>query len=214
VLLGECLVNFGLVADPPDRKTVYQEALAVTRRSGDRINTGWSHNNLGDTLLVQDDLQTAKHHLEQARTIFREVGQPNPQPAANLGWAHLRQGNLDAANAAFTEALHDSELLHLRLVAGVAILGFACIATAQHEYDRAARLFGFAERELEDYGGSWPTLEGTYREQSVTSVERHLGAEFEWHYDAGRTGDRSDLIECALGQGHIPGYQYPGSGAE
>ena len=204
VLLGECLVSMGLVGDPPTRKAIYQEALAVTSRSGDLIWTAWSHNNLGDALLVENDLEAAKQHLQQARTILREVGHPSPQPVANLGWVHLRQGNLDKANAAFTEALRDSERLHHRLVASVAILGLACNAIARHDWERAARLLGFADGELQDYAGSWPALERSYREQSLTDLERQLGTEFERYYDSGRAGDRSELIDYALDQRHIP----------
>jgi hypothetical protein len=201
VLLGECLLAFGLVAeDPPVRKAIWQEALAVTRRSGDRISTGWSHNNLSDSLLIEDDLEAARHHLEQARTIFREVGHPNPIPTENLGWVHLRQGNLDGANAAFTEALHKCELMRDRRIASYVILGLACNAAAQCEWERAARMLGFADAELQGYGGSWPQLEGTYREQMLTDLQRQLGTAFDRCYDSGRTGYRSDLINFALGQ--------------
>jgi hypothetical protein len=47
VLLGECLTAFALFGGPLADKAVYEEALAATRRSGDRANTAWSHNNLG-----------------------------------------------------------------------------------------------------------------------------------------------------------------------
>jgi predicted ATPase/DNA-binding SARP family transcriptional activator len=203
VLLGECLVALGLVGDPPERKAIYQEALVVTRRSGDRIWTGWSHNNLGDALLIEGDLEAARQHLEQARAILDEVGYPSPQPVANLGWVHLRTGNLDAANAAFTEALHDSELVHLRLVASVAILGLACTAAAQRNWEQAACLLGFADGELQGYSESWPALERTYREQSLTDMERQLGSEFDRCYDSGRTGDRGDLIDYVLSQQRV-----------
>jgi predicted ATPase/DNA-binding SARP family transcriptional activator len=203
VLLGECLVPFGLIADDPfARKAIYREALTVTRRSGDRIQAAWSHNNLGDSLLADNDLETAKQHLEQGLAILREVGNPSPVAVANLGWVHLCQEDFHAANAAFTEALYGAERAYLRVYASVAILGLACIAAAQHEWERAARLLGFADGNLYDCGVYWPVPERTYREQSLTNVERQLGAEFDTHYGSGRTGGRSDLIDYALSQ-HI-----------
>jgi hypothetical protein len=204
VLLGECLTGYGLVGDPLERKAIYKEALAVTRRSGDRITTGWSHNNLGDSLLAEDDLLAARHHLEQARAILLEVGAPSPLPAMNLGWVYLRRGDPDAANAAFTEALHGLEALQLRHDASAAILGLACSAAARRDWERAARLLGFADTELQDCGASWPAVEHTYRGQALPDIERQLGAEFERYYDSGRASDRSDLIDYALGQRHIP----------
>jgi hypothetical protein len=49
VLLGELLTAFELAGDSVKRKAIYEDALAITRRSGDRINTGLSHNNLADS---------------------------------------------------------------------------------------------------------------------------------------------------------------------
>jgi predicted ATPase/DNA-binding SARP family transcriptional activator len=199
VLLGECLLNFGLVGDSRARWAISQEALDVTRRSGDRITSAWSHNDLGNLALVVDDLEAARHHLQQARAILREVGHPSPVPVGNLGWVHLRQGNLDLANAAFVEALLGFELLHDRRDSSYVILALACSAAAEREWERAACLFGFADGELEDCGGSWYEPERTYREQSLAEVEGQLGAGFEACYDSGRVGERGDLIDLALG---------------
>jgi tetratricopeptide (TPR) repeat protein len=204
VLLGECLAAYGLVCNPMERKAIYQEALAVTRLSGDRVNTGWSHNNLGDSFLREDDLEAARQHLEQARVIHREVGAPTLLPVVNLGWVHLRQGDLDAADGAFTEALRGLESLRLRRDASVVILGLACTAAAQCDWERAARLLGFADGELQNCGASWSDPERTYREESLINVERQLKAEFDRHYDSGRVGDRSGLIEYALSHRQIP----------
>ena len=204
VLLGECLVAYGLVSDPMERKAIYQEALAVTRRSGDRVYTGWAHNNLGDSFLTEDDLEAARQHLEQARMILGEVGAPTLLPVVNLGWVHLRQGDLDGADGAFIEALRGFELLRLRRDASVVILGLACTAAAQRDWERAARLLGFADGELQHCGASWSDPERTYREQSLTNMERQLNAEFDRHYDSGRAGDRGDLIDYALSQRQIP----------
>jgi hypothetical protein len=67
-------------------------------------------------------------------------------------------------------------------------------------WERAARLLGFADTELLDWGASWPAVEGTYREQSLHDIEGQFGAEFERYYDSGRIGNRRDLIYYALGQ--------------
>jgi predicted ATPase/DNA-binding SARP family transcriptional activator len=203
VLLGECLLGFGQAGDSGARKAACEEALAVTRRSGDRIHSAWAHNNLGDQALVDDDLEAAQHHLEQARTIFRELGAPSALPVSNLGWVHLRRGHLAAADAAFTEALRESERHQLRRFASFAILGLACCAAAQRDWERAARLLGFADGELQDCGASWSAPERTYREQTLSDVERQPGSRFDRSYDSGRTSDRSDLIDFALRQQDI-----------
>jgi tetratricopeptide (TPR) repeat protein len=201
VLLGECLVAFAAVVDDPLAcRAIYEEALTVTRRSGDRIHTAWSHNNLGNSLLSEGDLDAARHHFEQARVILREVGTPTPLPDLNLGWVHLRRGDVRAADAAFTEALHKSELLHNRREAGWSVLALACSAAAAQQWERAACLIGFSDAELDDCGAIWAEPEQTYRAQSFADIQNHLGIDFDRYYDSGRVGDRHDLIGFALGQ--------------
>jgi len=204
VLLGECLVDFGATDSGPLTRAIYEEALALTRRSGDRVNTAWSHNNLGNCALTEDDLGAAHQHLEQARAIFQELGVLSPMLVCNLGWVDLRRGQIDAANAAFTESLHRAEQYHFRRDASYAILGLACSAAAERQWERAACLLGFADQELQNCGASWPEPERTYRQQPLSDIDRQLGTDFDGCYDAGRAGDRSELIDFALGQEHVP----------
>jgi len=175
----------------------------VTRRSGDRIWTGWAHNNLA-TALTEQDKEAERYHLQQARAIFRELGAPQLVPVTNLGLAFLRRGRYSAADAAFTEALNECEIIHDRRVASVVILGFAFSAAAQHEWERAACLFGFTDTEYEDCGASWGEEPELNRGRSLADVQRQLGDEFDRHYYSGRAGDRSDLIDFALRQRAIP----------
>jgi predicted ATPase/DNA-binding XRE family transcriptional regulator len=205
VLLGQCLFESVNVADVnvaddlPGRKAIFQEALAVTRRSGDRVNTGRAHSGLGVCDLAAEDLQAARQHFEQAQAILDEVGDPTSIQKINLGWVYLRSGDPSTANAAFTEVLHRLELLHFRHLASYATLGLACTAAAQHDWERAARLLGFADAELHDCGsGSWEEPERTYRRQALADTQNQLGTSFDHCYDSGRAGERSDLIDLAL----------------
>jgi predicted ATPase/transcriptional regulator with XRE-family HTH domain len=201
VLLGDCLIACGNVADDPQErsKAIFQEALAVTRRSGDRVTTGWAHNSLGLCDLAAEDLQAARQHFAQAHAILDEVGDPTSIPKINLGWVHLRSGDTSAASAAFTEALRRFELVPARHAASYATLGLACTAAAQHDWKRAARLLGFADAELQRCGsGSWEELEQTYREQALADTQNQLGTSFDHCYDSGRAGERSDFIDLAL----------------
>jgi hypothetical protein len=210
VLLGHCLIWVsGALGGATD-----EEALAVSRRSGDRVNTAWSHNQLGNWALAEDDLEAAHQHLERAWAIFCEIGDLSPMLVCNLGWVDLRRGQTAAAIAAFTESLHRAELYHVRRDASYAILGLACSATAEREWERAACLLGFADQELQACGESWPEPERTYRQQSLSDIEHQLGCEFERSYDSGRTGNRRDLIDVALTQEHLPRSSGPCAGVE
>ena len=199
LLLGECLVALGeATRDRPG--VIFEEALAVTRRSGDRLTGAIARCDLGYTLLIEEDLDAARRHLEQARDILREIGAPSSTPTTNLGWVQLRSGNPGAADAAFTETLRALERRQKRLFGSFSVLGLACSAAAQGEWVRAARLLGFADGQLQDCGAVWPEPERTYREQTLSDVQRQLGTDFDSRYDSGRTGDRSELIDLALGQ--------------
>jgi len=153
-------------------------------------------------LLVEEDLDAARYHFEQAEEICRELGAPSNQPTVNLGWIYLRCGDVEAAEAAFTETLNVYEQCHQRLFASFPILGFAGTAAARRDWERAARLLGFADGQLQNCGAAWTEPERTYREQVLADIQRQLGTDFERCYDSGRTGDRSGLIDLALGQQH------------
>lgn len=202
MLLGECLTTFAMFAGPLADQAVCEEALAVTRRSGDRTNTAWSHNTLGLRALAADDLKTARQHFGQARAILREIGDLTPEPVADLGWVHLRSGDPAAADSDFAETLRGFAQLHDRLLASYAILALACSAAAQRDWERAARLLGFADHELHNCGRSWNEPEQTYRKQSLADAECHPATEFGRCYDSERADDRSDLIDFALRQQH------------
>jgi hypothetical protein len=110
-LLGECLTTFAMFGGPLADKAVSEEALAVTRRSGDRTNAAWSHNNLGLRALAADDLKTGRQHFGLARAILREIGDLTLEPVANLGWVHLRSGDPCAADSDFIQTLLGFEQL-------------------------------------------------------------------------------------------------------
>jgi len=199
VLLGECLTSYALGIDAQARHSVFTEMLDLTSRSGDRVHAAWAHNNLADTALIEDDLETALYHLEHAQRIFRELGTPVAMSRVNLGWVHLRQGNLDDAHGAFTEAVRLAELQNLRRDGSFAILGLACVAAASGHVERAARLFGLADAELSGCGASWLVPEKTYREQWLAQTRARLGPAHERLYNSVRGADRRDLVDYTLG---------------
>jgi predicted ATPase/class 3 adenylate cyclase len=200
ILLGECLVAYGLVAsdDVDMSRRVFDEALDVTRGTGDRIHTGWSHNNLGNIYLATENFAAARPHLEQATSILAELGAPSPVPLLNLGWVYLGNDNLVAATRTLEESLHVSDRLHLRLEGAYCLLGLACLAGRSGDWDRAVRLVGCADAELEDCGAAWTGPERIYRDRLQSDVERALGSGGEALYDSGRNGDRRGLIDYAL----------------
>jgi predicted ATPase/DNA-binding SARP family transcriptional activator len=200
VLLGSCLVGCGLntMSDLDLCKSVYEEAITVTRRSGDRVHLAWSYNNLGNGLMAHGEMTAAREYFERALAIFAEIGVPDTIPLANLGFVCLQQGDLGAASAAFVQSVRGARRYHLAYESAYGWLGLACVSVAQQDHERAARLFGFADTELEACGQTWAEPDRSYREQGLGTVNRQLGWRADILYDSGRAADREEIAALVL----------------
>jgi predicted ATPase/DNA-binding SARP family transcriptional activator len=200
VLLGQCLVTYGLniMDDLVLSKAVYQEAIDLARRSGDRMYLACAYNNLGCGLMAHHHWADARENFERTTAIFEEIGMPNPAPVLNLGWVHLHQGEPDQALEAFTHAVLSARRYHLRYEASYGVLGMACLAAGEHDYERAAALIGFADAELDRWGQSWPEPERSYRNQALNDTTRNLGSRADTVYDSGRIAERDEMLSLAL----------------
>ena len=127
-------------------RSLSKEALVTQRELNFREAMAWSLQNLGDVAHVQGDLDAARSFYEQFLAIRREIGERE-----SIGWAlvHLGrvvydQGYYSEAQALFRDSLSiaQQEAQHLLLVFGVE--GFASLAAAQGQPERAARLAGVA----------------------------------------------------------------------
>ena len=209
VLLGECLLSYGEYLNNNSRpsltRAVYAELLEVTSRSGDRIYEALAHNNRGDWALIAGDLETARHHLERAQAIYAEIGKSEPVLVSNLGWVSFGYGDLAAAYATFARAVQMAELHRVRRDGSFAILGLGCVAAARQDWDRAARLFGFADAEQASCGSVWLPPEKTYRDRWAAETEHALGPQrFASLHGSVQSTDRDNLIDFALGRSTSP----------
>ena len=209
VLLGECLLCYGQYLSNGSRpsltRAVYGELLEVTSRSGDRIYEALAHNNYGAWALIAGDLETAGDHLEQAQAICAEIGKFEPILATNLGWVRFGYGDLPGAQATFARALQMAELHRIRRDGSFAILGLGCVAAARQDWERAARLFGFADTEQASCGAVWVPPEKTYRDRWAKEIEHALGPRrFASLHGSAPGPDRDSLIDFALRRSTSP----------
>ena len=58
----------------PQAIQAFQASWQRGKATGERVKMGWSLLNIGDTLLLQGKLREAEQYLEQARSLFDEVG--------------------------------------------------------------------------------------------------------------------------------------------
>ena len=197
VLLGECLVNYGLntTGDLPLCILVHEEAIRVTHQSGDRTWLGWAHNNFGNGLLTHKEISEARDQFERARAIFTEIGMPNPAPLINLGWVCLHIRDIEDAEDWFSQSVLIAHRHHMRHEGAYGVLGLACVSVRQRDFDRAARLIGVADAEIDACGQSWAEPERSYRQTALDTVKVRLGRGAETAYDSGRVNSAATIPE-------------------
>jgi tetratricopeptide (TPR) repeat protein len=121
-----------------------EESMDLFREQGDKYSLAYCLNNLAMMVCSQGDLGRAAQLIEEAVALFRELRARGDVALGlyNLGWIALLQDNLGRAADIYKESLSlawDTGMNHI--VQGD-LEGFACLAGAKGEAERAARLWG------------------------------------------------------------------------
>lgn len=125
-----------------------REATFIFERLGDRSGAAWSINQQGDIAREQGDIGGALAFYDRALAMFREVGDRwgAARSLADLGQIYCTKGDYRAAHAAYHEALSlFASLEHRRGMARV-FEGFAGLALAQAQPQRALTIAAAAAR--------------------------------------------------------------------
>jgi predicted ATPase len=130
---------------------IFQEALDLWRQLGNEGAVRMMHVFLGSIALVTDEPATARQHFEDAYAIARDLGDRYGEvlAAAGLGEHALTAGDVARAVEWYTEATQHCAATDAGALAPV-LAGLGKVAAAESSWVRAARLFGAAERTLED----------------------------------------------------------------
>jgi predicted ATPase/class 3 adenylate cyclase len=165
------------------------EALAIARALHHRFLTVFVLENLAGLALLRGDLAAAKAHVAEALPLQRQIGHTwgAPYALAVLGEIARREGNLADAAAHHREALGLAYHRGDRTFVGGCLMAIASIATTCGEYERAARLFGAAEK-LRESAGSWSHVSARGGdEQALSLIRDHLSEDnFATNWAAGR----------------------------
>jgi predicted ATPase/DNA-binding SARP family transcriptional activator len=122
------------------------ESMLISRALDDPIDTAWSINKLGLVALYQGNIADADRLLTESLAIFERIDHKGgiAWVQGSLGWVDLLRGATARADERFTESLlRYSELEDNRNIA-FSLERLACLAHAQGQLMRAARLFGAA----------------------------------------------------------------------
>jgi predicted ATPase/transcriptional regulator with XRE-family HTH domain len=110
-MLGAALIGLGDIAlldgEHNAARSLFERALTLFRRLGDRTNVGWATYRLGDTALRVGDTPAARRFFSDALALYRETGAKRHLCGAlnGLGRAALSEGDTVAARARYEESL-------------------------------------------------------------------------------------------------------------
>jgi len=204
--IGALLGNLANVAylqgDYPAAKVLYEDSLTIERSLGDRNGIAISLTNLGLLAGEQGDYQAARTLHEESLAIKREMG--NRQGVAvslnNLGTVAGERGDYPAARALHQEGLAISRNLGARNGIAHALEGLADVAFGLALLDRAARIWGAAEKLREDIGAPLTLQKRPRHDRQVAAARTAIGddAAFDSAWREGRAMTLEQVVQYAL----------------
>jgi predicted ATPase/class 3 adenylate cyclase len=183
-LVGQALFGAAMshMSEPLEASRLYQQAVSVTARSGDRFFHYFALANLGLLHQQLGNLPAAQSYLEQAVDLGRDLGYRDPLVMSTLGRVLTDRALLSEAYDRLDAAIHFPQ--NSPYQSAGAVRGAAHFAVAVCEWHIAARLFGFADVLLGRSGhGAWGD-EPLY-EQDRSLIAGQLGDLFQSEYDFG-----------------------------
>ena len=183
-------------------KALHDESLAVRRELGDKLGVAQSLNNLGLVAYYQGEYRSARTLFEECLAIAPELGDRSVLAYAltNLGLVAYYQGDYQGARAFFDECLALTSKLRDRFGIAFSLEGQAAVFAALGDSQRAARIWGAAERLREEIGSPVPPNERPRHEARVTAARAVLpdDASFDGAWQDGRILTLEQAIELAL----------------
>jgi tetratricopeptide (TPR) repeat protein len=173
-------------------RTMHEQALAISRELGHRVQEAGNLNNLGLVAEDEGNFGAARQLYEQSLAINRELGR-RPGEAANLNnlanVAH-RRGDYRAAHTLHAQALAISRDSGNQPEVALCLDGLGGLAAAQGAMERAVRLWGAAGALQDAIGATLPSVD-------QQRLDRELAA---------ARGARRGALRRRLGRGpgHVP----------
>lgn len=189
--------------DPARAEALLAESR--TLRQSEPVNPnsfGWMLNHLGQAAQLRGEYDRAAQLHHESRECFQAFGDYNPglpYTYHNLGETTLGLGNLNEAVRWLGQGLALSQTLGDQACIAWCLAGLGSVAALDEEPERAARLWGAAERLRQAIGcRSAPAARATY-ERALATACAQLGDEaFATAWAAGRTLSLEQVIAYAL----------------
>jgi tetratricopeptide (TPR) repeat protein len=180
-----------------------EESRALNQNPLIPSTLAWTLNHLGHVAQFQGEYGRAAQLHEESLGLFRELGNHwlgTAQALQCLGECALAQGNVAGAGEYLAAALAQFRDLGDRAGVSWCLAGLGSVAALDEDPERAARLWGAAERLRQAIGcRTAPATRATY-ERAVAAARAQLGEEaFEAAWEGGRALTVEQAIAEAVG---------------
>jgi predicted ATPase/DNA-binding winged helix-turn-helix (wHTH) protein len=203
--IANLLSNLGVanedLGDFPAARALHEESLALRRELGDQWGTANSLANLAAVARNNGDLAAARELYEASEGIYQELGDPRATARSGNDMALVMsdQGDYRGAQARLEKCLAMVLKLGDRPSTADSLYGLA-YAFSLHEPERAAVIWGAAERSQEEIGVSRRPIDRPRDERQVAAARAMLGddAAFDLAWQEGRAMRREEAARYAL----------------
>jgi non-specific serine/threonine protein kinase len=191
------------VGDVGPGEALWNEALDLYRRVGDRLGVDRCLHNLGEVARIRGDYQQALARYEASLQVVRELGDQLGLSTVllNLGATNRALGDLDRATALYREALASQRTMGDVWAVGCTLYGLAGVALDRGHAEQAARLQGAAAALAETVGMVLDPVDRDQADRDVAAVRAELAAAFAPAWEAGRALPLDVAIAEALTEG-------------
>ncbi|CAG0935534.1 Putative HTH-type transcriptional regulator [Thermoflexales bacterium] len=134
---------------------------------------------LGQLALRQGDYTRARACFEQGLTVSQETGVTVIAlwSTANLGYVYLREGEEECAQATFAEVQQRFREMGSRIGVVYALEGLASLAVQQSEFERAVRLYAWADATRASIGDPRPFVEQAEVDRDYAAIRAQISEE-------------------------------------
>ena len=192
--------------DAPAGGQLAREAVRIARRAADPFCLAIALASHGVALLALESYDQASVALTESVELGRRAsdGWAMALPLRNLAIIACRRGHYEIARQLLEESLRGLRDLREKWFLSRSIETLAGVLAAAAEHERAAVLFGAAERLRESVGASVLAFYRADYDRAVLSVRHVLAArDFERSWHLGRNLTLTEMIDYALGEEHV-----------
>ncbi|MGN6813565.1 MAG: LuxR C-terminal-related transcriptional regulator, partial [Thermomicrobiales bacterium] len=201
---GLALAHFGMVlmerGEIARGMALCTEAQALGHALGDQVASAAAFLSLGWAAHFAGDGTQAAGLLAEALAVFQSLDHVIGVADAllGLGWVRMTQGDLRRATARFSACLTDARQHEMHSRMAECLRGLGAVAARAGAPDRAARLFGAAERLRETTGPPAYASQATYERSLAVARARLAQATWAAAWAAGRALTLDEAIALAL----------------